>query len=265
MPALDQTVLHELIRTSYGGSDSTRSSSIRPQYVKYNALSKSRDFGLLDNLQVELSGELGAQTGAPTLFFRVQTRGPSKLGIAKDALNRYTDAYVSVGICDEDHNPLPLTEQGFAYQSAIHNEGLGLADDRLPAGTYFFTVSSSQWQSTPFAASIVVQRSVEISGVASGTLVPTLRLALVKLVGAADGAAPLIGTVIPRTQLGLLSGPAGGAAPLSLTLSIMRGVALGTLTPYGRLKQTWRIEGAASGTSSSVATMTVSRPYGYGY
>lgn len=263
--SLDQGPELERRRRRYGGSEPSMPSFLRPQHLRYNSLLKSRDLGVTDNLSAVLSGVVGGQSGSSTLFFRVATRGPARLGVALTPGDRYSDRALRVGICDADHNPLPLDDTGFASPPAVHNASSNSERDRLPGGTYFFTVSSEQWQSTPFELVAVVQRYLELSGKATGTLVPQLRLALVKLRGVASGAAPLGGTLLPPGGLRSLGGHGGGSLGGGLTLAIPRGVASGTLSPYGRLKQTFRLTGAAVGTSSSIATMTSSRPYGSGY
>ena len=48
-------------------------------------------------------------------------------------------------------------------------------------------------------------------------------------------------------------------------LAIMRGSIVMTNQNYGRLKMYWRVTGAATGTSSSTATLTSTPPYGGGY
>jgi len=61
-----------------------------------------------------------------------------------------------------------------------------------------------------------------------------------------------------------MSAPGGFAVP-TLTLTIMRGVAIGALNLDGRLKQTWRISGDASGSDQSFATLSSVTPGGGGY
>lgn len=266
MTILDQSDIHEAYRTYYGGSDNTAPSFLRPQYVKYNSLLKSRDFGPQDNLLADISGQVGGQSGAATLFFRVETTAPSRLVIEPVPINAYTDRYLQYGICDGEHDPIPLDEDGAARVSEVHNSTEEARTDLLPRGAYFFTVSCSQWQSTPFAATIRITQYRELIGAAVQQMIPRLRLALVKLSGPALMTAPLTGALRPPSTVKRLSGAATQLMDPRLTLVIrMRGVALLTMPAYGRLIQNWKISGAATGTSPSVATITVSRPYGYGY
>jgi hypothetical protein len=265
MAALDQSAAHEVLRRSYGGSDNTSASFLRPQYVKYNGVAKSRELGVVDNLFASVNGLIGSQAGASTLFLKVITRGPSRIGISRTPINAYTDRFVSVGLLDGNRDQLPLDHTGFAYQHPVHNHGTGLAIERLPAGTYFFTISCDQWQSVPFEVDITVQRFVLLAGATFLDCQPTLRIALVKPEGIATGSLFLSGSTVPRALLKALEGAASSTAVPRLTLAIMSGAAIGTLAPYGRLKQTFRIEGVASGSSPSIATMTVTRQPGYEY
>jgi hypothetical protein len=265
MSSLDQSAQQEALRRRYGGSEPSTPSFLRPQYVRFNALSKSRDFGAVDNLAAQLSGVVGGRCGSPTLFFKLTTLGTARLGLRGAGVDRYAARYLRFSLGDANHDPLPLDTEGFAYQSAIHNVGDGLANDRLPAGTYYVTISSDQWQDTPFIAELVVQRYLELQGSSLLQALPRLRLALVKLRGAASGQAPLRATALLPSLARNLIGAAGGTALPRASLAILRGAAGGTMTPYGRLKQTFRLNGLAVGTASSIATMTSSRPYGSGY
>lgn len=264
-PLLDQSAQQEAYRRSYGGSDNTASSFIRPQYVQYNSLSKSRDFGRLDNFGAHLSGIIGSQAGCSTLFFRVETTAVAKIGIKKRLGNPLIDRTISVGILDADHNPMPLTEDGFSYYSPIHNSGYAGVLDRMPPAVYYFTVSTDQWRETPFSVEILVQRYLELKGVSRLTAVPRLRIALVKLIGPATGSAVPLLTILPPGSIKEPAGAAIGSAQPRLTLSIMRGAAIGRMSPYGRLQQNYRINGTAIGRNTNVATMTARKPYGYGY
>jgi hypothetical protein len=207
---------------------------------------------------------IGSQTGASTLFFKVTTRGPSRFAIVKRPINKYTDRYLNVGLVDSNHDPVQLSGDGIAYENAVHNDALGAPVERLPAGTYYFTVSCDQWQTTPFEVIALVQRFVLLSGVSTNTLIPRLRFSLLKSLGIIELTAVPSGTLLAPT-LRAMNGFASGSLLPQITLVIPSGVAGGSLEPYGRLKETFRIQGAATGSSPSIATMNVTRRPGYGY
>lgn len=262
---LDQSSQQEAYRRTYGGSDNTAPSFVRPAYLQYNSLSKSRELGRVDNFGARLTGIVGGHTGRSTLFFRIETSAIAKIGIVKRMDRPITDRTISVGVLDADHNPLPLGENGFAYMAPIHNSANSGFLDRMPPGTYYFTVSTNQWRETPFSVDALVQRYLECQGVVRLRGEPIARVALVKLAGSASGTCIAIGSPLAPAKVKKLSGKSGGSMPISLTLSIMRGAAIGRMEPYGRLQQNYRISGTATGRNVNIATMTARKPYGYGY
>lgn len=264
-PVLDQSALQEAIRKSYGGSDSTALSFLRTQYITLNSLSKSRDLGLVDNLSATLTGVVGGHTGRSTLFFRIETRGISRIGIKKTVFNPIDDRNISVGVLDGDHNPMPLTEEGAAYFSAIHNSDHPQANDRLEPGVYYLTVSTNQWRETPFSVVAFSRRYLECRGAAWGAIVPTGRFSLASLSGAASGIDATRGTLLSPALAKNLTVIAGGTMTPFGALTIPSGVAIGRMEPYGRLLQNYRISGSAVGINANVATMTARKPYGFGY
>ena len=263
--ALTQSQAYEEIRTSYGGSDSTLPSFLRPYYVRYNAISKSRDLGQTDILVADLSGEVGGEAGAQTLFFKVVLPRRVELSVRRRATGASTDRFVSVGVLDGERKPVPLDLEGYATTSDIHNTPINESLLGMPAGTYYITVSSSQWQRIPYAITIAVGRYALLSGSASGAFVPNGRIPLIKMIGPALGRERSTGTLVNPNAIKEAVGHAGGLGSPSLTLSIMRGVALGTMVPSGRLKATWKLSGIASGSDQSEGTLSSEAPYGGGY
>jgi len=250
---------------AYGGSDDTSGSFLRPQYVKRNSAFKAQDLGVVSNLLAVLTGTIGSQSGASTLYYVVETDGPAQLRIRNTSSARYVAGYVSVGVLDISRNPIPLNEEGFAYRTDNHATEANESTELFPAGVYYFTISSSQWQSIPFKATLQVFRYRALAGAATGSLQPYARFSIAKLISAATWTAPLSGSIPANAVIKKLQAAATGSGQPALTLSIMRGAAGGTLAPYGRLKQTHRIAGVISGSNSNVATLSSAPPYGYGY
>jgi hypothetical protein len=262
---LTQSQAYEGIRTSYGGSDSTLPSFLRPYYVKYNSVGKSKDLGATDILVADLSGELGGEAGGNTLFFKVVLPRRVELSVRKRASGASTDRFVSVGVLDGDRKPVPIDVEGYATTTDIHGTDINESLLGVPAGTYYVTVSSSQWQRIPYAITISVGRYALLAGSAGGAFSPSGRLPLIKLAGPVLGRGISSGTLINPNAIKEAAGHAGGLGVPSLTLSIMRGVALGTMVPSGRLKATWRITGVAEGSDQSQGTLSSEAPYGGGY
>ena len=266
MSVLSQSDAIEALRKSYGGSDSTAPSFLRPQYVRHNSFSKAQDFGPRDNLNAVVSGLVGGEVGAATLFFKVQLNSPADVRIVKGSINPKTDQYIAVGIADGDRRPLPLDELGFLSANDVHNTDDDESLARSPAGTYYFTVSSSQWQALPFSVGLLVISYKEVSGFLSGSGDVTGRLAMAKLEGAVLGSDATSAAIPVPATIERLDGAAGGTAPLAGELAILSGAITGTMTPYGYLMQTHRLEAAASGTAPVTGTLTVTTPGGgYGY
>jgi hypothetical protein len=196
---------------AYGGSDSTLPSFLRPYYVKYNSISKSRDLGETEILIADLAGAVGSQAGSNTLFFKVTLARELDLRVVKNDTGSVANQYISVGILDASRKPLPMTPSGYGYLNDIHNTVIDESKARLPAGTYYITVSNSQWQSIDYSLTIFVGSYALLAGTTSGLLIATGRLPLIKPAGVLLGTAPVnlaitnpdtVKTLLPRTTLG---------------------------------------------------------------
>lgn len=262
----DQSGAIERVRRSYGGSDRTTPSFNRHAYVKYTNVNHSRDFGEVDFVNTELSGTIGTSSGTNTLYFRVHCPEPSKLQVQLSGGISYERQYLSVGVLDENHDPVPTDDQGFAqprapeaqyvpfyqtlsstlYGQAYVEDGYwtfgytetdGKTDATqkvtvvekfipppalMPPGSYFFTVSSSQWSPLPYTLKIAVAPAARLSGSMDLQLPITGRIAQSRLAGSA-------------------------------TL---------TLQPQGRLIRNWALSGSATLAFTPVATLTRFSPYG---
>ena len=259
---LQQSPEIQRLKSLQGGSSSSSPSFIRSEYNQNSSLSSATDLGTVTNLTKIFTGNIGSETGRNTLYYKVQSTDLSDIRIFKNFVSSRTDKDIAVGLLDADRHQVILDAQGFGQFNEVHNTPELESLQKLPGGVYYFTVTSSQWQSAPFSITLQVIRSRELKGTASGLISPSLRLALVKLFGAAGGDGSPQATVTPQSKIKLLGGSAGGTASPTLSLTIMEGTILGTMVPYGRLKHTYRLSGSASGTASNSATLTVTAPYG---
>ena len=208
---LTQSQDYEALRTSYGGSDPTLPSFLRPYYVKYNSVNKSRDLGETEILIADFSGQVGTQAGSNTLFFKVHLLRDLDLRVVKHSTGSVTDKYISVGILDANRKPVPMTEAGYGYLNDIHNTVIDESKARLPEDTYYITVSSSQWQSIPYSFTLFVGSYALLSGDTTGQLIASGRLPLIKPIGQLLGTAPLGLTVVnPDTVKNLIPSTALG-------------------------------------------------------
>jgi len=250
------------LKGGYGGSDKSSPSFLRPERVKYNSPAKAKNLGTVDNLLSVITGSLGSQDGANTLYFKVTTNGESDLRVTKNILNKYEDKYLSVGILDSNYNPLQLNTSGFTHFNEILNTVPLEATLQQPQGTYYFTITNSQWQSIPFSINVQVIRYILLEGEASGEHVISARLALVKLYGTSTGTSEGSLTFVPVSKLKSLTGNSTSQDQTTGSITIMKGTITMTDVTHGRMKVTWRIGGTLSGSSPNTATLTVTSPGG---
>jgi hypothetical protein len=265
--ALTQSAAYEDVRTSYGGSDPTMPSFLRPYYNQYNSVGKSLDLGVTDILIADLAGQVGSQAGSSTLYFKVTLPRRVDLNVRKRSTSAFTDRYVSVGILNADRQPVAIDSAGYGYENNRYETPADETVLGLPAGDYYVTVSSNQWQAIPYAITISVGRYALLGGDILGRAPLSARLPLIKINGPANGLLLGTGSIVNPNSIKNAAGFISGTAPLALTLTIMRGVAGGSMLPSARLKATWKLAGAATGSDASTATLTSETPYsgGYGY
>lgn len=248
-----------------GGSEPSYPTFIRPRYVRFNSVAKARDLGLINNIFTQFAGQIGTQVGTNTIFFKVTTTGPADLRIKKNSVNRFTDGYLSVGILDENRKPVPRTDTGFAYQNEVVNTPESEFENYVPGGTYYFTLTSSQWQALDFNIDIQVIRFRELGGVATWEMRPYGRLPFAKMRGAATLSLPAVTTIPRDNNIVRLSGNAAFDSASVGTITIMQGVALLAMSPRGRLLTNHKLSGVATMSDATRGTLTSQPPYGYGY
>lgn len=196
-----QSAAYEALRKSYGGSDPTLPSFLRPYYVKYNSISKSSDLGSTEILIADIAGSIGSQAGTNTLFFKVTLIRDLDLRVVRTSTGSITDRFISVGVLDAERRPLPMTPNGYAYLNDIHNTPVDESLARLPGGTYYITVSTTQWQSINFAIAVFVGSYALLSGTALGSLIARGRIPLIKPIGTLLGTAPLLLDVLDPARV----------------------------------------------------------------
>ena len=135
----------------------------------------------------------------------------------------------------------------------------------MPAGEYYFIVSSSQWQELPFSIEIQAIRFSALSGVITLTGASSARFAISKMAGAAQITGPFQTTIPAAAQLKQPTGPILITSGSRGTLTTPEGIALMRMLPTGRLKMTHKISGTASVSGANVATLSSAPPYGGGY
>ena len=238
---------------------------LQPSLVQYNSISKSRDLGVVNNFLGLFKGKVGSQTGAPSLFFKLQTLGPADLRIQKKSINKYTDGYISVAITDANRKPVNVNDFGFAYRNEIVNTEIEEFALPMPAGEYYFIVSNSQWQELPFSIEIQAIRFSSLAGVITLTDQSQARFAISKMKGAAPITGPFQATIPAAAQLKQPTGPVLLTSGSNGALTTPEGLVVMRMLPTGRLKMTHKIGGTALVTGTNVATLSSAPPYGGGY
>lgn len=79
---------------AYGGSDRVTPSFNRTQYVRYGSVHGPKDLGAFAAADLVVSGVVGSESGAPTLFFRFTLTEAARIGVEPHAVNSRTDPYL---------------------------------------------------------------------------------------------------------------------------------------------------------------------------
>lgn len=123
---MDQSAQEAKLVSNYGGSDSTQPSFNYPRYVRYASVHEPKDFGVVEFLRLDIEGDVGAESGTQSLFFRFTITKPARIGLRRVALNRYTDQYISISLRNGSGEQIPLGIDGFANSQIIDVTGLEL-------------------------------------------------------------------------------------------------------------------------------------------
>lgn len=245
-----------------GGSTPSSPSFLRPALVEYNSVHQSRDLGKLNNFLGKFSGEIGSQTGTSTIYFKLETLGPADIKVSKNPINKYTDQSISINVLNSERKLVEVNDFGFAYNNEIVNTDKNESVSSLPAGVYYFTVTTNTWQAVPYSVTIQAIRFTAIEGAAIVSASLAGRFAISKMRGAATLPGPFEATIPPFDKIKQPAGPALVSSGSRGTLVIPSGVAVGRMLPSGRLKETHKISGHSGGAMSNVATLSSQPPYG---
>ena len=245
-----------------GGSTPSSPSFLRPALVEYNSVYQSRDLGKLNNFLGKFSGKIGSQVGTSTIYFKLETLGPADIRVSKNPINKYTDQSISINVLNSERKLVEVNDFGFAYNNEIVNTDKEESVSSLPAGVYYFTVTTNTWQAVPYSVTIQAIRFTAIEGAAIVSASLAGRFAIAKMRGAATLPGPFEATIPPFDKIKQPAGPALLSSGSRGTLVIPSGVAVGRMLPSGRLKETHKISGHSGGAMPNVATLSSQPPYG---
>jgi hypothetical protein len=258
-----QTNQWEQLRQAYAPVDPTTPSFLRFQYVKYNSISKSRDLGTYENLLVSVDGSIGGQSGAGTLYFKVNLVTPARLGIRLVNADPQTSRWVSVGLLDSNHKPIDLDVEGFALPPLIPYGDGERPNTVMPVGTYYFTISSSQWSSRSFQLELAVIGYTSLEGAMDLALPSDGRLGMARPEGVMTLEDRSEGTIPPMAILKQIDGVQSGTLEDGGSyLALFAGVAGFQLQGTGRFSTFFYIDGLIPTALQLEGDLQVTRPYG---
>jgi hypothetical protein len=253
-----------LIRRAYGGSDRAAPSINAPQYVRHGSNRDPLDLGVIPDGDLFIEGELGAQLGTQTLFFRFSLAEPAKLAGRVAPTQRYTDQYLSFVINDSAGDR--LLGNGEDYQ--VVPFPFFASDSSSPVLDAQSYVANGYWQDGYAISEGFGERSAAAAVVVEPRLVPT----------GAPLPAGQYQAVLSSTQwTGLrfqlqLSGRGtvhlGGEAQGNLSLAgrtspaRLRGEATLPLRPRGRIARPVQLGGEATVGITPSATLSRISPFG---
>ena len=190
----------------YGDPAPTNPSFIRPQYVRYNSFSKAKDLGTQDDLLIIVTGVIGGEAGAHTLYFKVKVDGPSRLGIRTPFLTEQQARWISVGLLDAQREQVPLDDEGFGIPPLRPYSDTSEATTLLAPGEYYFTVSTNQWPEEELEVQMAILKptildgeillELEVNGVAIGIDVGMILDGPIELQLETEGTALAIGSAL---------------------------------------------------------------------
>lgn len=261
----DQTELWEHIRRTYAPAEPTNPSAQRPQYVEHDSISTARDLGEQDNLLVNIRGAIGGQTGTSTLYFKAALTTHARLGIRLIGATPQELRWLSVGLLDGNHRQIPINAAGFGIPPRRAYGDPGEEEPGLPPGTYYFTLTTSQWTATPFELQLAVIAYTAIGGPIQLNLANEGRLAMARPEGVQLLELQFDSSIPAAPQLKLMD----GLMDPTLTgdesyLAKRSGTALFNLQMGGRFSTFFYIQGTKQDTLVGQGDLTVTRT-GYGY
>jgi len=261
-----QSDLWESRRRAYAPVDPTYPSALRFQYVQYNSVSKSRDLGSPENLLASIRGSIGSAAGSNTLYFKVKLPTTARLGIRTVDLGAQAERWVSVGLLDAERKPIPLDEQGFGIPPRrIYNDP-GVEDFSFQPGTYYFTITSSQWAKQDFELQLAVIGYTSLDGVAVLDLANEGRLGMVRPDGVVSLELEFDSSIPSSDILKLCDGLASGTlVDGGSYLTITGGVALYQLQMSSRFSTFFYIAGEDQMRLELQGDLQVTDINGYGY
>lgn len=261
----DQSDQWEHIRRTYAPAEPTNPSAQRPQYVLHDSILTAQDLGQQDNALVVIRGEIGGQSGTSTLFFKANLQVPARLGIRLIGASPQDRRWLYIGLLDGERRQIPISEQGFGIPPRRPYTDPGEESPGFQPGTYYFTLSSSQWSALPFTLQLAVIAYTQIDGPISLTLPLEGRLGMARPDGIQLMELQFDSSMPAAPQLKLMDGVMDPTLVGNESfLAFRRGTAVFNLQMVGRFSTFFYIQGTKQDTLVGQGDLTVTRT-GYGY
>ena len=132
---VDQGEIERQRVLAYGGSDDTRTSFNRSRYTVHASKGDPKDLGEHSSTEITIKGEIGAENGSQTLFFRFRTTEEARVEVRGVRINRYTDQYISLDLRDGSGRALTLEQlSGDVVEDSVALAGLGIPTGYVTCG-----------------------------------------------------------------------------------------------------------------------------------
>jgi hypothetical protein len=191
-----------------GFGDETSARFLGQESVEYDSVGSPQYLGSFIELDREISGTVGDQTGKATVFFSFDLPLFARVRLRLLPVERWTDRFLQLSLLDPDRRAIALDADGYATSTDVSGTQVDESQARLPPGRYTFLIACTQWTSTRYRlgisiSPIVLEATLEgrgfLDGVISKTIPPQV------LAGALQGNGDLSGYLYTPPPAGAVS------------------------------------------------------------
>jgi hypothetical protein len=143
---------------------------LRQENVLYNSVTQPRDLGSLSDVNGEIRGTVGDQTGTSTLFFKFRTLGTSGVFLKLLEVSPWTDRFLQLSLLDSGRRSIPLDSDGLAIGVDVTNTLVDESQPRLPPGEYTIVLACSSWNSIRYRFGFGIIPLSSLRGILTGAL-----------------------------------------------------------------------------------------------
>jgi hypothetical protein len=144
---------------------------------KFGSAPGVKDLGVLDvssgPVQLDLSGVVGSQSGAATVFYDFETTAPSRVAVFPKTLNHWTTPLLQWFIRRLDDGTARMEENLEMVNRP--RQGEGVVSRIIEPGKFRLTIGTQSWYSIPYATIIQVRAESEIEAESLIEILPEAR------------------------------------------------------------------------------------------